>query len=75
MIENSTATQEAEPLRLIRLREVVNKTGLSKTSIYRGIAARTFPLHVRYGKASFWSAAEVDAWIRARLAERPEARA
>jgi predicted DNA-binding transcriptional regulator AlpA len=32
-----------EPFRFLRLPEVVNRIGLSRSSIYRGISEKTFP--------------------------------
>lgn len=53
-------------MRLLRIKDVENKTGLKKTSIYRMIKKGTFPLPVRLGhKVSAWPEDEVDAVIRA----------
>jgi len=58
--------------RLIALPEVIENVGYGKTTIYRWIKLGTFPPPCHPGGASSrWSAAEVRAWIRARLAERP----
>jgi prophage regulatory protein len=60
-----------EPLRLLRLPAVRQRTGKCRSDIYRGIARGTFPAPVKLGaRASAWNAAEVDAWIAARIAER-----
>jgi prophage regulatory protein len=59
-----------EELRLIRLPEVLARTGLSRPSIYRSMAAGGFPKPARFGRATFWAAHEVDEWIRDRLAKR-----
>jgi prophage regulatory protein len=56
---------------LERLPSVKARTGLSRSEIYRRAAAGDFPQPVKLGlKASAWSAAEIDNWIAARLAER-----
>ena len=56
---------------LERLPSVRARTGLSQTEIYRRIAKKAFPAPVKLGeRASAWHAAEVDAWIAARIAER-----
>jgi prophage regulatory protein len=58
---------------LERLPSVKARTGLSRSEIYRRIAAHppTFPAPVKLGKrSSAWNAAEVDRWIAGRIAAR-----
>ncbi len=62
--------EQLHPPRLIRLAEVMHKTGLSKTSIYAMIRAGGFPGTVHVGTASFWVESEVDQWISDRIAAR-----
>ena len=53
-------------LRLLRLPRVLDKTGLSKSSMYEKIASEGFPKPVRLGldaKSVAWPEHEVDAWI------------
>ena len=55
--------------RLIRLRAVIEKTGLSKTSVYRlsSDPNSDFPAAVRLSQATVgWLESEVDAWIQSR---------
>lgn len=57
--------------RLLRMPEVVLKTGRSRAGIYLAIKAGTFPAPVKIGSNSVaWLEAEVDQWIEDRLAER-----
>lgn len=56
--------------RLIRLKEVIQLTGLSRTTIYHYISVGTFPQHTKFGKSSLWDYSEVQQWINDRLAER-----
>ncbi|QRN55917.1 AlpA family phage regulatory protein [Dyella caseinilytica] len=49
---------------------VAARAGLGRTTIYAGIAAKTFPGPVKVGKRSLWVESEVDRWIAARIAER-----
>lgn len=66
-----TSSDAASALTLERLPAVKARTGLSRTEIYRKIANGQFPAPVKLGeRASAWSAAEVDGWIRERLAMR-----
>lgn len=51
-------------MRLIRLPEVMNKTGLSRSSIYLKIGNGDFPQRVSIGdRAIAWVESEVDDWI------------
>lgn len=60
-----------QPPRLERLPAVVARTGLSRATLYRLIAAGTFVQPVRLtGRNIAFVASEVDAWITARAAER-----
>ena len=50
--------------RLIRLPEVIQITSLSRTQIYRLIAADTFPKQRRLShKVAAWKESEIAAWI------------
>lgn len=62
------------PLRLVRLPEVMKKTGLAKCTIYRDVARGSFPRFCKAGGATLWSESEVDQWIAARLSERSSQR-
>ena len=59
--------------RLLHLREVLNRTSLSRTSIYRLMARGRFPASVPIGCRVSWVESEVSAWIDARIAERAAA--
>lgn len=62
--------------RLLRRREVEQKTGKSRAAIYADIRAGTFPEPVPIGINSVaWLEAEIDQWIADRLAERNAVRA
>jgi prophage regulatory protein len=51
-------------LRFIKLPEVMSRTGLSRSSIYRRISEGTFPASRRYrgGWGTFWTSVEVERW-------------
>jgi prophage regulatory protein len=52
--------------RLLRLRDVKQKTGLGTSTIYRRIADSTFPAPRSLGPNTVrWLESEIDAWIRA----------
>lgn len=59
--------------RLIRIGEVFQITGLSRTHVYRLIQKGLFPTPIPLGTRSVaWAAHEVDAWVQARIAARSE---
>ncbi len=55
--------------RYLRLSEVTNITGLSRSSIYNMMTENRFPLALRLGVRSVrWREADVVTWLRARPA-------
>lgn len=55
-------------MRFIRLKEVINKVGLSRSSIYRRIANDGFPKPILLGgRACGWIESEVDEWLMQRV--------
>lgn len=56
--------------RLLKLRDVMDRTSLSRTSIYRLISRAQFPNSVSLGGRVAWLEAEVSEWIDARIAAR-----
>lgn len=58
-------------MRLIKLKEVMAKTSLGHSSIYKFISEGTFPKQVSLGaKSVAWVGSEVDDWIMERIGER-----
>lgn len=54
-------------MRLLRIKEVKEKTGLSKTAIYDNMNAGQFPRNISLGvRAVAWLESEVDEWIQGR---------
>jgi len=57
--------------KLLRIGQVVDKVGLSRTTIWRLRQSRDFPEPAAiHGSCIAWSEAEVDNWIRQRLLTR-----
>ena len=67
--------------RLIRLNEVLSRTGYGRTSIYRKMEEGTFPKCLKLGapikdqtkfdsRAIAWIEHEVDQWVESRINER-----
>lgn len=52
--------------RVIRLQELKNKIGLSKSAIYNGVDKGTFPPPIKLGvRAVGWRLSSINAWIEA----------
>lgn len=59
------------PSRILRMPDVCDRTGLSRSSIYELSSIGLFPRRVKLAtRASGWAEAEVDQWIRDRLDDR-----
>ena len=59
------------PTRILRLPEVMARTGLSRTTIYRRRLAGRFPQAVPLGTRTVgWVESELEAWLRERMARR-----
>lgn len=59
--------------RLIRIKELIKLTGLSKSYIYQLAKENQFPKPIKLiegGTASAWVLSEVNAWIDSRIQER-----
>lgn len=58
-------------MRIIRLKDVMNSTGLARSTIYKYIDEGTFPKSVSLGDRSVgWVEGEVHDWILARIEAR-----
>ena len=65
VIERETRAQ----VRFLRLPEVLDRTGLSRSTIYVRLDRGLFPRPVSLGaRAVGWLESEVDEWIRERIA-------
>jgi prophage regulatory protein len=58
-------------MRILRLKEVINKTGLARSTIYKYLDAGTFPKPIPLGGRSVgWLDSEVHQWILTRIEAR-----
>ena len=56
--------------RLIKLSEVIDRTGLSRSTIYNRIDDGTFPKQIKIGKRSMaFIESEIEEWIQTRIIE------
>lgn len=54
---------------MLRRRQVEARTGLSRSTIYAGVNAGTFPKPIQLGAQSVgWLESEINAWLRDRVA-------
>ena len=53
-----------EPDRIVRLKTVLARTGLSRSTIYRKIAEGTFPTQIKISvNGTGWRESDIDRWI------------
>ncbi|OOC10586.1 helix-turn-helix transcriptional regulator [Thioalkalivibrio halophilus] len=57
-------TDTATPERLLRLRDVLDRTSMSRSAWYALIQRGEAPAPVKVGAAARWPESAVDAWIR-----------
>ncbi len=61
----------ARPLKLERLPSVIERIGLSRTTIWRQVKEGTFPAPVKLGpQAVAWPSAAIDEWIERKIRAR-----
>jgi prophage regulatory protein len=62
--------QPTEAHRLLRMRDLIEMTALSRATIYRAMEAGAFPLPIRIGGNNRWRIAEIIDFIEGRAAFR-----
>lgn len=61
-------------MRILKLKEVMDCTALSRSTIYKYVSEERFPKPISLGERSVgWLDSEVEEWILAKIAERDEA--
>jgi len=71
MSEQQTEPRTTSQIRFVRLREVMARTGLSRSTIYVWVAEGRFPKPVPLGARSVgWIESELEEWLRDRIAVR-----
>ena len=58
---------ELKIMRLIRISDVMLRTGLARPTIYKFIKTKGFPKQVNLGRAASWVEDEVDSWISTQM--------
>jgi prophage regulatory protein len=65
------ANTNPEKLSILRRKQVEQRTGLSRSTIYDHIQKGSFPRPIKLGvRAVGWIETEIDAWLATRLAQR-----
>lgn len=60
-------------MKVLRLKEVSNLTGLARSTIYAKMAIQQFPQNLSLGgRATGWIESEIFAWINQRIEERDQ---
>lgn len=54
---------------LLRLPQVIERTGICKAKIYQLMKLDKFPASIKVGNSTAWVSSEVDAWIDNTIAE------
>ncbi|MES0164159.1 MULTISPECIES: AlpA family phage regulatory protein [unclassified Mesorhizobium] len=63
----------SEPNRIIRLKTVLARTGLSRSTMYRKIGEGTFPAQIKISlNGAGWRESEINRWIENPVAWRTE---
>ena len=58
-------------MQVLRMKDVIKKTGLSRSAIYNFVASNSFPRPIKLGvKAMGWADSEIDDWILSKMADR-----
>jgi prophage regulatory protein len=66
----------SEPDRIIRIRTVLSRTGLSRSTLYRKINEGTFPKQVQISiHGAGWRESAINRWIADPVGWRPESEA
>jgi len=66
--------QERQPTALLRLRDVMSRTGLGRSTIYRKMACGEFPPRVQISERCIgWASDEIERWTREKIARRDSA--
>ncbi len=63
------AMRQAQPNKLLKMKAVIEATGLSRSRLYALMATKEFPAAIKEGASSLWSAQAVQEWIDAKASD------
>lgn len=61
---HSTSSTPSASVRLLRIDQVRQRTGLGRTATYELIARGLHPSPIKLGRSSRWVDSEVDSWVQ-----------
>jgi prophage regulatory protein len=64
------ATTRERPTRMLRLKDVIDRVGLCRSTIYDRMALRAFPRGLKIGKSTRWLESDIEDFIAASVAGR-----
>lgn len=71
LFESESNSLPNQQLRLIRLREVKRRTGMSTSTIYRWMKSGFFPDSIKIGgHIAAWREQDIDQWLAKHIGER-----
>ena len=60
------------PTKILRMKQVVDRTGICRALVYRYIRLGKFPASIRLGeRAVGWREADIEAWLSSRQSNKP----
>jgi prophage regulatory protein len=62
---------EAMTESLLRLPDVLKRTGMSRSGVYAAMMAGTFPRAIKRASTPLWIESEIDAWVQAQIETLP----
>ena len=65
----NTSIKEKSSKRLLRLKDVLNKIPVSRTTFYNGIKNGQYPAPIKLGSSSMWLESDIDSVIENALTE------
>lgn len=64
------AAPASNPIRYLRIRDVLDRVPVARATIYRLIQKEQFPKSFQVGSTSFWLESEVNDWMREKVENR-----
>jgi prophage regulatory protein len=69
-VMQSSPSIEGQALRIVRIEQVLQRTGLGRTTTHEFIAKGRHPAPIKLGRASRWVVQEIDSWMEQLVRQR-----